>query len=503
MKLMRNRKVRKEALGMNGSEDVRREWTEHLRKATGLSVTGKKAFCAYNAFIDYLEIVDEKKLELVFNEFGEDVRKEIIRNSWSESEEIKSIEEVFSNLIHGMRDGKALHIPCYKPEIIAWLEKRFGGADRKAIGGQAGIIANQLGMLGARLVLYAPRLSKDVAEALPKNVLVPVIKERKLVFEKAIDSWEEKKESKVNWIFEFGRGLRVKLGNEEITVPRSNRFIISSPPKAIPAFKESFKKHLSELGRDATVAIFAGYHYLQPWYENGMTYKKYLEKELENFMKMKRKNKRLIIHYEFVPVDFKEIEAGIVEMITKGVDSLGINEVETREVLKSIGFQREANEIERNECAFTLFKGGEKLLNKLKLKRVHIHNLGYFVMLLRKGRNCPKPEKAREACLLASIVANVRSEKGGAVKENEIRKGLEIPLSEIGFRQLEDFAERVEWDRDLRNKIKEFDKKKFLRDGIIEMKDYYGLIVPAQVARKPRITTGLGDTISSIAVVCG
>jgi ADP-dependent phosphofructokinase/glucokinase len=454
------------------------DWGRRFKGVRNL-VKGKRVLCAYNAFLDSVVKVDVKQIAVL----ARGKEREVVSKSRRELGEIKNVEEFLAALVHGMRDGKAQHIACFNREVFEFFEEKFRGI--RSIGGQAGIIANQLGLLGAKPVLYAPGFSRELAEKLSGNVRVPA--PRGLV--RALKGFEEERESKVNWIFEFRKGQELKVGGERFSAPRANRLIVASPPKALPCFRPDVAQLLPALGKNLDAAIFAGYHYLDED-AGGIGYKRVLGSELRNYKRLKSRNNKLVVHYEFVPMDHREMEHKVIALVAKGVDSLGLNEVELRRLLRVLGFAREAERIDEKEDAHSIVLGAKKLLHALKLKRIHVHNLGYFVLVHKKPVNAGR---VVEACILASVAANSFAEKGAPVVERDLARGRHLCPSENGLRQLKQFA--AEMGR------KGFDAREVGERGFADLGKEVVFVVPAQIDPHPAKTVGLGDIVSSCALV--
>ncbi len=378
--------------------DLKTQWSNRLQDAVkSIRLDGKRVFCAYNALVDYAEFVNPKLVsQLVAKSGGE---KEIWLSSFRELDHVENGYEFLSALVHSMREGKAMHFVCKNPLLFEWFNKVFAGPDKKRIGGQAGIIANQLCELGVNAVVWTPRLSRHLAELFHSaRVRGPVAKGKRLEFLTALGAHEKGVGTKVNWIFEFKANDALEVDGKRVVAPRANRLIIASEAKIIPTFSDQLVPLLPQLGKSVQAAVMAGYHYLDPvCAESGKTCKYYLDREKNNIRAMKSKNKGLVIHYEYVPIPHPEVEKQIISAIVAEIDSLGMNEVEARELLERFGYKKEAARIYRFENAFTLYLGAAKLLKKLRLKRLHIHNLGYHLVLLKKPCRVP-PERVRDAC---------------------------------------------------------------------------------------------------------
>lgn len=468
---------------------------EEVTKAVQLN--GKSVLCAYNAVVDYVEFVNPHLIgQLVAKSGGE---KEILLSSLRELDHVENGYEFLSALLHCMREGKAMHFVCKNPALFEWFNKVFSGPDKKRIGGQAGIIANQLCELGANVVVWTPHLSGHLAELLhTTRVRVPVAKGRTLAFLPARKAYEKGAATKVNWIFEFKANEALEIGGKKITSPRANRLIIASEAKAIPTFSDELVPRLPQLGKAVEAAVLAGYHYLDPvCVESGKTCKFYLDKERENLRALRRGNENIVMHYEYVPIPHADVEKQIISAITAEMDSLGTNEVEARELLERFGFKAAAERIHKMENAFTLYLGAVKLLKKLALKRIHLHNLGYHVVVLKKPYRVA-PERVRDACLYSSAVGAAKAINKGFVSRKDVLEASRLPVSDTGVNQVYAFASYL--ITELRVNKDDFNPRRFHAEGIADMGDHYIVVVPAPIVAKPATTVGLGDVVSSAAL---
>lgn len=459
-------------------------WNDKLKKAGLTRPSNKSILCAYNALIDEQVFYEEDFFRFMIPPGDEKI---VIHKTNREFYRVDNPTHFFSSFFQALKNGKAAHLPVNE-RMLEWFNETF--VERKErIGGQAGIIANQLSILGWKSVIYTPILSKKLAGLIYKKVEFPVAENDQVELRKAKNCFKEGDPTKINWIFEFKENDRFRIKKEVAIAPRSNRVIFSSPFPSIPVFESAYKeKNLENLGRKINGAIFAGYNYLKPSYDNGLTYKHYLKKEVENLEFLKRGNENLKIHVEFVPSDFKTIEKDVLKHLTVTAESMGINEVEIVEVAEKLGFKKEASNARKNENAFTLYKATVKVFEKLKLKRLHLHNLGYNLVIASKPCEI---EKEVNAVLYSSIIATSKAMIGRELKRNEWRRSIRQPVSAKGLNQLEILAKEFN--------LKGVEKELLQKQGVVDLNDHYLLCVPTQAFEKPLSTVGLGDIVSSFA----
>lgn len=405
-------------------------------------------------------------------------------------ETITTKNEFVAVLKDALGKGKSCYIILENLDLLDWLDQVF--ADRQELmGGQAGIIANQMAALKAKCLVYTSLLSKKQASMFFPEILYPVFDEElKLV--PVHEAYRPDDELKINWIFEYAKGIEFDFGGEKVLTPRANRVILATrPPGVVMGFTGDIHEHLPELGSKIDVAFMAGYHYC-PTEEKAM--QEYLTDCIEGLRKLKQNNSNLHLHFEYVPMKDQEAEKKMLTAVAQEIQSFGINENEIKRVLAGFGFQKEADEIEKDERAFSLYEGALRIMETLGFERIQVHNLGYYVLVLKK----PYPvalDQVRASCLYASAVNAIKAKYGGYVKAEQVKEAASFGLSTIGIEQIKGFEAEMK-----RKGIVVPDN--FLEEGIIEYDNHYLMIVPAHVVPNPISTVGMGDTISSSSYAC-
>src|SRR5690606_31981749 len=130
--------------------------------------------------------------------------------------------------------------------------------------------------------------------------------------------------------------------------------------------------------------------------------------------RLKEQNPHLRLHFEYVPMSADEAEREMLKAVASEIQSFGINENEIKRVLRIYGYEQERAAIEAKECSYTLYDGVVKLWQELGFERIQLHNLGYYVVLLKKPYRVPV-EHVRQACLYASSVNAIKAKYGGYV----------------------------------------------------------------------------------------
>ena len=205
------------------------EWEQRYIEAT---YNAKEAlpyldgmFVAYNSNIDAIKHLSEENVCKLIENFSE---AEIQERVETYPREIKEPLDLMARLIISMREGKAAEIPAHNSDIHEWLKEHLG-FDYARMGGQAGIISNLLASLGLKkVVAYVPWLSEEQARYFvdTDNLFYPEIENGKVILKHPQEASKPGTESKVNWILEYSKDLKIACDGSNFKVPRDNRLII-------------------------------------------------------------------------------------------------------------------------------------------------------------------------------------------------------------------------------------------------------------------------------------
>jgi len=447
-------------------------------------------FVAYNSNIDAIKHLSDEDLSRLIGLFNE---VEIQARVETYPREIKEPLDFIARLLISMREGKAAEIPTHTSDTHEWLKEHLG-FDYARMGGQAGIISNLLARLGLKkVVAYVPWLSEEQAEyfVASDNLLHPRVEGGKVVLKRPQEAFKPGIESKVNWIFEYSRGLEITCGGSKFRVPRDNRLIISSRPKWIrlDMDREVYENIDSLFPIDG--AMLSGYQMIKEEYEDGATYKDYVLRSVKVIEKLKSLNPELRIHVELTSIQNRVIRKAILtEIVAKHVHSLGLDTVEVANALNVLGHEELSYSVIRKEenGITSLYQGAVQLLHDLSLERVHVHSLGFYICILAKGHPLTLKEH-RDALLFSSTLAGAKALKGKIENLDEAEAGLEVPVSSKGLEDLENFKLYCTG-----RKLCTPDEFEY---GYIYGPDHDAVLIPSKVVDRPKATVGIGDAISA------
>lgn len=447
-------------------------------------------FVAYNSNIDVIKHLTEEDLRRLMELFDE---AEIQKKVETYPREIKEPLDFMARLLISMREGKAAEIPTHTSDIHEWLKAHLG-FDYARMGGQAGIISNLLARLELKkVVAYVPWLSEEQADyfVASDNLLHPKVESGKVVLKPPREAFKPGIESKVNWIFEYSRGLEVTCNGSNFKVPRDNRLIISSRPKWIrlDMDREIYEQLESFFPIDG--AMLSGYQMIKEEYEDGSTYKDYVSHSVKVIEKLKALNPQLRIHVELTSIQNRVIRKAILtEIVARHVHSLGLDTVEVANALNVLGHEELSYSVIRKEenGITSLYHGAVQLLKDLSLERVHVHSLGFYICVLAKGHPLTLREH-RDALLFSSTLAAAKALTGDIENFESAAAGLEVPVSDKGIEDLENFKLYCVGKKLCTPEEFEF--------GYIYGADHDAVLIPSKVVEKPKSTVGIGDTISA------
>ncbi|MGI6036910.1 MAG: ADP-dependent glucokinase/phosphofructokinase, partial [Limnochordia bacterium] len=211
-------------------------WQRRVQGAVAEPVHGR-VLAAYNTNVDAIVHVTPEKLTKWLAEAPELDWNRVEEGSIGDVKTIVTLEDFFIVLFDRLAKGKSFHIVLQGEEIVDWLQ-RVVGAEKESMGGQAGIVANQMAYLGADALCYTSLLSSQQAALFHEKVKVPVVEDGQLKILPAPAAAKDRL-TKINWILEYAKDEVFTVGSREIVTPRANRVILATRPKeAIMGFQE-------------------------------------------------------------------------------------------------------------------------------------------------------------------------------------------------------------------------------------------------------------------------
>ncbi|HEX6970753.1 MAG TPA: ADP-dependent glucokinase/phosphofructokinase, partial [Limnochordia bacterium] len=156
----------------------RRYWQQRLREVAKRRIQ-IRTLAAFNANVDVIVHVTPEAMARLLEKPGEIDLTEMRRAAESNPTAVRTKSELVGVLKACLARGKSYHLQAADQALLDWLEIQFPAADR-SMGGQAGIIGNQMAMLGAASRAYCPLLSEAQAALFVPGVEVPAVVDGRL-----------------------------------------------------------------------------------------------------------------------------------------------------------------------------------------------------------------------------------------------------------------------------------------------------------------------------------
>ena len=459
-----------------------KEWTkkygialEQLNKLKDI----KTVATAFNTNIDAIYKISGKELTKLIKENNICINN-IDNTSISE---VHSPNEIIKGIVKCFTKGIAEEWIIEDIEIYNWLDKNIGYT-KLQMGGQAGIIANALALLGIQeVVAHTNSLPKLQAEQfLNLNNLLSFDENGKL--KKANSISRENDLPLIHWIIEFDKGDKIEIDNIVYECPKSNRFIATYDPMNMNlVMNNSFISYIENT--PVEYLILSGFN---PLLESNCGLE-LIDGAVNVIKNWKTKNPEMIIHLEIASTQDKVIRKAIVEKIAPISQSIGLNERETIDVLNVIGEDKLAKEIENNTNACNLFKAIEIIMKKVKPQRIQLHMFGLY-LTIQNDKFRHTSENNLKGMICASVVSSSKALNGELSKPEDTTKAFGIEVSEIGLRELSELSKML-------------NKPELLENGLCEYDGFSISAIPTILIDKPKTLVGMGDTISSVSLLAG
>lgn len=434
------------------------------------------AATAFNTNIDAVLKISGKRLsELI----------ETVNLNEEEFSNSRTLLETPQDVVHGITKcfsrGIAEEWICDDKVVYEWMQQNLG-YNRLQMGGQGGIVANALAVLGVQNVFVHtnshPKLQAQ--QFLPLDNLLGIDENDKAC--RACDIDRAAETPLVHWIIEFDIGDSFMAWGKEFICPKSNRFIATYDPANIDlVINQGFVKHLSQHGYD--YLVLSGYHNLTSK-RRGV---ELVNESVALIKDWKLHNPQGIIHLELASTQDKKVRAAIIEKIAPLADSLGLNEREALDALEVINPQKYDELAHEELTAPRLFEIISIIKAKTKAPRIQLHLFGLYITLQDKDFRIT-PEQNLRGMMLASTVAATKAGTGKIEEHDKLLWAQGKDVSEISLNNLQDLAEYLQ-------------NPELVQTGICEYEGCNVIAVPTIIIEKPLTLVGMGDTISSVSLI--
>ncbi len=367
--------------------------------------------------------------------------------------------------------------------VYNWLDKNIGYTHLQ-MGGQGGIIANTLALLGIKQVIAHTNShpEQQAKQFLDINNLFSFDEKGNL--KKAKDIARPNETPLIHWIIEFDKNDSFTLNDTTFTCPKSNRFIATYDPMNMNlVMNNNFISYLNN--NNIEYLLLSGFNPLLAS-NNGLNH---IDRAVNVLSSWEKQNKDMIVHLEIASTQDKAIRKAIVDKIAPLSHSIGLNERETIDLLEVMDKKDLASIIENDTSADNLFDAILFLKKALNPERIQLHMFGLYLTIQNK-RFKYTAEQNLKGMMTASVVSSSKAYNGEITKKEHLTLVADSFVSDTGLKELTSLSQKL-------------NKPELLETGICEYDGFIVSAIPTILVDKPKTLVGMGDTISSISLLSG
>ena len=402
--------------------------------------------------------------------------------------DIRCPEDFVAGLLMSLESGSAKQLMIKEERVYEWLMEKLP-PERLRLGGTTANMSNALSGLPVRRILnYAFPLTRQQAELFPErdNILALVRSDGAYKLKVIREAYEGEGLPSCHWVLEYPRGLDVVFGGRKFVPPRASRFIGAwNPSNSRLRIQESFKEGFLGMAGSFSHFFVSGFHIMSESYPEGATCEDYIGAAAEFLGQVREKAPDLCLHCELASMASSRIRKAVFAQVVPKVHSVGLNETELRTVLGDMGQDDLAARVKAADPS-SLVHAARWLLETTGLERLHLHCPNLYVAVLRGNRW--EETRARDGLLFSAQVAAGRAATG-TVSPEGLAAGARAPVSPEGISALAEIERAVPGSAGLAD------------EGIARTANGFFIAVPTRWVDNPQFTVGLGDTISSSALL--
>ena len=406
----------------------------------------------YTSNLDLLCDFQVDKLNELLAEYmsGEDLTK------MKPAKMIRTMQELLETVVYYCINGIGGEADVEDPELV-----KSSFSFKNGMGGTAVQAAMALAQIGGKTLVHLTDDSKEVCELLHSSYIHVVLGNGELGFTDQVISHNPQE---THFIVQFKKGDQVRLGEQVIAIPCSNRLILTKNTvnEYLPLWEPYFK-WIEQNAKQVTSNVLSSF--------NSILEKEVLKDRLQyvkNHVEIyRRNNPDGIVYFEDAHYHNEEVRRLCVETLYPCVDILSMNEEVLQYTLKEMyGYDVDIDDI------YSCIDGVEFLLDKFHIKKGVIVHTKDYAMFVGDSENID----IENGLMYGMIMATAKASHGNYGTKEQIRQVLELGVSEKGLSNLKKVEERGYGSR--------------------------VILVPTKYIDKPKYTIGLGDSFTGGVQMC-
>ncbi|MDO4632585.1 MAG: ADP-dependent glucokinase/phosphofructokinase [Eubacteriales bacterium] len=368
---------------------------------------------------------------------------------------IRSMEDLLQTIVYYCRMGIGGEVDLEDTDLLnACFDLKYG------MGGTAVQAALALHMVGVPSVVHLTDDSKEVCEILDTPEIFAVSADGQLEHTGRIQQTNDQEK---HCIIQFKKGDVIRLGEERVTIPCSNRLILTqiTVNRYVP-FNENYFRWIEEHAEKVNSNVLSSFNCLHE--EEVLSAR--LSYTKEHIAKYRKANPKGIVFFEDAHYHDSHIKALCQNWLYGEVDIVSLNEEELKDNLQHL-YQREVDTDDILECV----EGARYIRRNYGVhKGVIIHTKDYAMYV-----GDPLEADIEKGLMCGNMLATAKAANGLYGTYDQIREILGNSLSEKGV------ADCI--------RLKELGAEDVT-------------LVPSKYIDKPKYTIGLGDSFVGGVQIC-
>ena len=331
---------------------------------------------------------------------------------------------------------------------------------RYGIGGTAVQAGMALAQLGAESVVHLTDDSPELTEQLVSPYIYVPLEDGSLGH---ADDVDPQNEQEVHVILQFRKGSVIRLGEQEETIPYSNRLILTKNTVNITVpFRESYFRWIEEHAEQVSSNVLSSFNcILDP-----AVLKERLVSAIRHIDVYHSRNPRGIVYFEDAHYHNTEVRKLCIEMLYPHVDIMSMNEEELAYTLKMYQIPVDTEDV------LSCIRGVDWLRKRFEIRKGIVVHTKDYAMFVGDADGIP----IEQGLICGSLLATAKAAYGNYGTDAQIREIIKHPFGEKGLAG----AAQLEASE--------------YRDHVI--------LVPTCYIDKPKYTIGLGDSFTGGMQLC-
>ncbi len=467
---------------------MRVDWQDlsrrRLKEARKRVAACESVFGGFNLLLDRIKQPTAKELEQLIITTGTDLSDCLATPKRHTA--IRTKRDLTELLVTCIASGESKEVPVVERDVCEWLNGTWAKSCMLKVGGQPAHMALAACAIVPKIILGGWPTPARFAELMPQegdNIHLVVSNLDKMHVKPLHECRDLLRHDFANCAIDFSEKLTICIGSDRLNCPKPGRFIANCYPRQ-DWMKSGTSNQLKLSGARATHAFLSGCQSLCPEFNKGLWPTQVLEFAAA-VRGLRDESGCQAVHYEMGTIQSEALLGKLVKELLPEVDSVGCNDDELVQILEAIGKKELALQIKKEKSIESMYLGASHLVQRCDLRRLHVHTWDFHVSVSKVGNETHVAE--RDALLFGAVMGAAKTYTELDIKDIHITRGLEIPFSEDGLKQVNELHQdpgRV---------------GACIAHGSFKTDDALVCVVPGRVKKAIDSTVGLGDTLSSMA----